>query len=272
MSSLEYSGCDTELADLGSENTDYRQRLGGPGPYLDEDFLPVPSREDATHQVNKHPISQRWGALLHIVVARSLCLSQFIYALTSILLSRFFLNLRYWLDDSHPTTGKMLDDMSSLRFQEATNLESELGSPLMRADGDCDGTNDANTRVACVQDDGWLDDGQRPEGVCNIWETFDHIRAARKLSIKTPLSTLFLRDGTLYFIVLIVLNIGQVVVAPSLCVSQLIYTLSSILMSRFFLNLRQTGEHPATERTADGPSTIRFLELDSFEGELGHPQ
>ncbi|THG92567.1 hypothetical protein EW026_g8373 [Hermanssonia centrifuga] len=71
---------------------------------------------------------------------------------------------------------------------------------------------------------------------------------AIRVGVRTPLSALLLRDGTVYFAAFLAMNIAQVLVAtmPSLQnvapVGSIILVLTPILISRFLLNLRQLGE------------------------------
>ncbi|KAI0084393.1 hypothetical protein BDY19DRAFT_1051285 [Irpex rosettiformis] len=71
-------------------------------------------------------------------------------------------------------------------------------------------------------------------------------REARRLQIKAPLATLLFRDGTIYFIILLLLNVFQVIESnaqiPSLFAMWVsvpfFQTLMPIIICRFILNLR----------------------------------
>ncbi|OSD07814.1 hypothetical protein PYCCODRAFT_1430008, partial [Trametes coccinea BRFM310] len=73
-------------------------------------------------------------------------------------------------------------------------------------------------------------------------------RAAMSLSRRPSLVALILRDGTMYFLLLVVMNIAQIVVAAEFpgnnFVAFFISPLTSILISRFLLNLREVAQEP----------------------------
>ncbi|KAJ3532388.1 hypothetical protein NM688_g7430 [Phlebia brevispora] len=81
--------------------------------------------------------------------------------------------------------------------------------------------------------------------VLTWFKTFHHTRAAARIGATVSLSGTLLRDGSVYFIVLLVFNIAQILVRsiPSLQTISPIFTaidiLSPILLSRFLLSLRQ---------------------------------
>ncbi|KAJ8473889.1 hypothetical protein ONZ51_g7565 [Trametes cubensis] len=70
-------------------------------------------------------------------------------------------------------------------------------------------------------------------------------RAAMSLDTSPSLMALILRDGTLYFLLLVLMNIAQIVVAAKIpgnnFIAFFISPLTSILISRFLLNLRQVA-------------------------------
>ncbi|THG94501.1 hypothetical protein EW026_g6979 [Hermanssonia centrifuga] len=78
-------------------------------------------------------------------------------------------------------------------------------------------------------------------------KTARNLTEGARIGMRTPLSTMLLRDGTIYFAVLLMMNIALVVIltVPSFqffgVVSTVIGTLQPILISRFLLNLRQVG-------------------------------
>ncbi|OCH89462.1 hypothetical protein OBBRIDRAFT_888385 [Obba rivulosa] len=79
-----------------------------------------------------------------------------------------------------------------------------------------------------------------------IWtKTYGTVTAARRSGIKTPLATTLLRDGTLYFLLLLAINILSIV---GFSINEFVYAvngfstpLSSIIVSHFLLNLRQVS-------------------------------
>ncbi|THG98181.1 hypothetical protein EW026_g3951 [Hermanssonia centrifuga] len=109
-----------------------------------------------------------------------------------------------------------------------------------------------------------------------LQKTFGHRIDAIRAGVQTPLSALLLRDGTVYFATLLSLNIVQVLIRTvdsSDPVSQLIETLTPILISRFLLNLRQLGE-PENETQSRFNSRVsipgfRVPTLESVVGNMG---
>ncbi|THG94811.1 hypothetical protein EW026_g6727 [Hermanssonia centrifuga] len=110
--------------------------------------------------------------------------------------------------------------------------------------------------------------------------TFTHRMAAIRVGVQTPLSAMLLRDGTVYFVVLLAINLTDVIgnTVPSLqatsaVTSNLIGTLTPILISRFLLNLRQLGE-PENETQSRFNSRFsipgfRVPTLESIVGNMG---
>ncbi|KAM5543473.1 hypothetical protein V8D89_002724 [Ganoderma adspersum] len=77
------------------------------------------------------------------------------------------------------------------------------------------------------------------------------------MALRTNYSTLILRDGTLYFLAVCVLNaiaIVYIMHTSSNLLNDIIVTLSSILMSRFLLNLRRHRTRSATGRQSMTPT------------------
>ncbi|KAI0729078.1 hypothetical protein C8Q72DRAFT_831252 [Fomitopsis betulina] len=69
-------------------------------------------------------------------------------------------------------------------------------------------------------------------------------KEARAISLKTPMVTLLLRDGTIYFTLLLVLNVLHLALEITDVFWDITYFVtgfSSIIVSRFLLNLRQVG-------------------------------
>ncbi|EMD36546.1 hypothetical protein CERSUDRAFT_95835 [Gelatoporia subvermispora B] len=85
-------------------------------------------------------------------------------------------------------------------------------------------------------------------------------RDADKANVKASLATLLLRDGTVYFIILLALNamhMASYLTNTFVNISWFLVPISSILISRFLLNLRQVY-HPMNIDTAR-PSFVRSL-------------
>ncbi|KAI0086727.1 hypothetical protein BDY19DRAFT_995482 [Irpex rosettiformis] len=88
---------------------------------------------------------------------------------------------------------------------------------------------------------------------------------ARQLRVKAPLATLLFRDGTFYFIVLLILNMLQVIKAniPSLFtmrVSQPFFeNLLPLIVCRFILNLRQVKPAGSSWISGTQSGSLRFV-------------
>ncbi|KZT08757.1 uncharacterized protein LAESUDRAFT_723688 [Laetiporus sulphureus 93-53] len=104
----------------------------------------------------------------------------------------------------------------------------------------------------------------------------------RKLRFKGSITTVLMRDGTLYFMALLLLNILEIVIKvhyensqnAASWVSVFLPPISSILISRFILNLRQlslgsvdlnTISH-STQNTPDIPSRL----VGNFGADVQH--
>jgi len=105
-------------------------------------------------------------------------------------------------------------------------------------------------------------------------KTYGIQRALSVLGCKAPLVTLLLRDGTLYFLVKLVLTaveFGSLSAPLGTDVSWIAQGIRTIIISRFLLNLRQVDDEPA--ETAARPSnltTMQFSEhfFSSFEADV----
>ncbi|KAI0086733.1 hypothetical protein BDY19DRAFT_995486 [Irpex rosettiformis] len=88
---------------------------------------------------------------------------------------------------------------------------------------------------------------------------------ARQLRIKSPLATLLFRDGTFYFIVLLMLNVLQVVKTniPSLFImevsSPFFEILPPLIVYRFILNLRQVKPAGSSWVSGNQSGSLRFV-------------
>ncbi|GJE88865.1 hypothetical protein PsYK624_049520 [Phanerochaete sordida] len=111
-------------------------------------------------------------------------------------------------------------------------------------------------------------------------KTFSQWRESRRLGLSKSITESLIRDGTIYFLLLLGVNLAQILTynltfAP---VNLLIAVMPSLLVSRFLLNLRQVAENPSP-LTSDGIDTValsqfsapRFNVADSVFGNLGEP-
>ncbi|EMD31619.1 hypothetical protein CERSUDRAFT_78066 [Gelatoporia subvermispora B] len=117
--------------------------------------------------------------------------------------------------------------------------------------------------------------------VLTWWKTWATVQMSRKHNVKTPLMTLLLRDGTLYFVgflSLIALNIAGLSTNVFTYATAFIQPLCSIIITHFLLNLRQLAHasdddnsRPSFVRDKD-PGQIRShtsrLRFDSFVGDM----
>ncbi|EKM57578.1 uncharacterized protein PHACADRAFT_206475 [Phanerochaete carnosa HHB-10118-sp] len=113
-------------------------------------------------------------------------------------------------------------------------------------------------------------------------KTYRQYREARALNIKSPLTTCLIHDGTVYFFILLALNVAQIlslyvnfVVALSIFTS----TMPQILICRFMMNLRQlnldksTTPEVGTSQQLASLHTLTFNNdtTTSFMGNMGEP-
>jgi len=104
--------------------------------------------------------------------------------------------------------------------------------------------------------------------------TYSTKRSAEKANIRMSVSGLLFRDGTLFFAALTILNIVHIICFMTGTFSQFsvfLEVLTSILISRFFLNLRQacSPSDANTLASADGSGSLRFT--SSVLGNLDAP-
>ncbi|KAI0689552.1 hypothetical protein BC835DRAFT_1418438 [Cytidiella melzeri] len=106
------------------------------------------------------------------------------------------------------------------------------------------------------------------------WVTY---REGIRIGMRVPMASLLIRDGTLYFIALLVMNIYQILnnTIPSFLVADAgtvyISVLTPMLISRFLLNLRQVDQGQETEAvsTRSRFSAIHFQQPRSLVGNMG---
>ncbi|KAI0711554.1 hypothetical protein C8Q76DRAFT_785329 [Earliella scabrosa] len=103
-------------------------------------------------------------------------------------------------------------------------------------------------------------------------------KAALSLDLHPSIMTLLLRDGTAYFLLLFVMNIGQIIVASQVpgtnWIAFFASPLTSILITRFLLNLRQVARvadrlSPSGETSSPVIST-QFPSVQLSTGLLGN--
>ncbi|KAH9899782.1 hypothetical protein C8Q73DRAFT_663375 [Cubamyces lactineus] len=104
------------------------------------------------------------------------------------------------------------------------------------------------------------------------WKTNDIRRLAAQTDVKVSLTSLIVRDGTMYFLVLLYMNTIHIVLSLTgacICIQRFTFTitfeepLTTILVSRFLLNLREVNEIRASGESTDydmsRPSFVRPL-------------
>ncbi|PIL23157.1 hypothetical protein GSI_14466 [Ganoderma sinense ZZ0214-1] len=98
----------------------------------------------------------------------------------------------------------------------------------------------------------------------------------RKLAFRTNYSALLLRDGTLYFLAVVILNVTAIVYVTNIgsnLLNDIIVTLTSILMSRFLLNLRDQraqNERESAIRTSSVEASSFALSTVRFQSNVSH--
>ncbi|EKM57647.1 uncharacterized protein PHACADRAFT_206531 [Phanerochaete carnosa HHB-10118-sp] len=109
-------------------------------------------------------------------------------------------------------------------------------------------------------------------------KTFGFWRQARRANVGTSLTTCLLRDGTIYFLVLLAINIAQLLTANSsgdvVPLTPFVATLPSVLINRFIINLR-TADSEASGSSYGGDeqrglSTLQFQRGPTTRNFLGN--
>jgi len=104
------------------------------------------------------------------------------------------------------------------------------------------------------------------------WRTYKIHSEAKRNGVQAPLATLLLRDGTIYFLLFLILNVVEIPLWLKdlyINISTYIPAMTSIIMSRFLLSLRQINDDDIN-RPIDASrahSTIRFS--NSMVGNMG---
>ncbi|KAJ3547685.1 hypothetical protein NM688_g5375 [Phlebia brevispora] len=117
--------------------------------------------------------------------------------------------------------------------------------------------------------------------IATTWiKMYRHVQEASSIGVKVGLSAALLRDGSLYFIVLFVINLAHAVILfiPSLIVANPvgIFTaiLPNIILSRFLINIRQVNTPEsgnATHFSRFSLPTLRMPSISIIIGNLGEP-
>ncbi|EMD39472.1 hypothetical protein CERSUDRAFT_80849 [Gelatoporia subvermispora B] len=92
------------------------------------------------------------------------------------------------------------------------------------------------------------------------WRTFNMRRRVEDSAIKTPLHTMLLRDGTIYFALSLctsIINIVGLTTNVFAYAAAFVTPLASVIMSHFFLNLRQVAYGRDLQPTSQRPSFVR---------------
>lgn len=111
--------------------------------------------------------------------------------------------------------------------------------------------------------------------------TFAHWRQLRRLRTTPSISTLLLRDGTIYFLFLLAVDVAQVMTYQAVNINgvanvalDILQSLPTVLTQRFMLNLRQFDQATAGDRSFWDTrqfSTIRFRAPPRVLGNIGEP-
>ncbi|EKM57611.1 uncharacterized protein PHACADRAFT_206502 [Phanerochaete carnosa HHB-10118-sp] len=98
-------------------------------------------------------------------------------------------------------------------------------------------------------------------------KTYRQYREARSLGIKSPLAIRLIHDGTVYFLILLVLNISQIVsffFADVSIVNSFANAMSPILVCRFMMNLRLVNRGGPTTSEASSSQQLASLRMPTF--------
>ncbi|EKM50266.1 uncharacterized protein PHACADRAFT_201110 [Phanerochaete carnosa HHB-10118-sp] len=109
-------------------------------------------------------------------------------------------------------------------------------------------------------------------------KTFGHWKNARRLKMKVSLTTCLLRDGTMYFIALLAVNIAQILTYDSSGgispMTMFVASLPSLFINRFIINLRAAGSETSDYSLhiggrQQGQSTLQFRRQTDRLGNIG---
>ncbi|EKM56346.1 uncharacterized protein PHACADRAFT_207607 [Phanerochaete carnosa HHB-10118-sp] len=111
-------------------------------------------------------------------------------------------------------------------------------------------------------------------------KSFKQFKDMRRLGLKFSISAVLLRDGTLYFIVLLAFNIWDILTYSNSNFAEGNYAINftgylpPLLVQRFILNLRQL-DYAANESSSDAQHSshfsVRFGVPSDFLGNIGEP-
>ncbi|EKM49822.1 uncharacterized protein PHACADRAFT_201525 [Phanerochaete carnosa HHB-10118-sp] len=155
------------------------------------------------------------------------------------------------------------------RYGSAYRNDMRLGASIIRAN---------NPHVVVYASRGSLVLSDTIVLVLTWIKTFGEWARARRLKVKVSLTTCLLRDGTIYFIALLAMNIAQLLAYDSSGVtppvSTFIMTLPPLLISRFMINLRtadsEVPNHSACiAGTQQELSALQFRESPDWLGNIG---
>lgn len=108
-------------------------------------------------------------------------------------------------------------------------------------------------------------------------KTYEQVVSARRLGQTMSVSICLLRDGTIYFVILLALNLFALLTVTTLTSKSVfdtpVVTIPPILVSRFILNLRQVDGNGGTRTDGRLPdfSAPQFEVADSVFGNFGEP-
>ncbi|KAH9926357.1 hypothetical protein B0H21DRAFT_764173 [Amylocystis lapponica] len=162
----------------------------------------------------------------------------------------------------------------------ATNLYNASQLGVVTTDGECDIQNKTpttaqnkfaiSTRVCVLASDTLV--------VLTTWRiTYGIKRAANAANMKVSLTTLLLRDGTIYFVVLSLLNIADIglyVTGVYQDMGNFIDPLTAILISHFLSHLHEVYLSGGDSITTSGSSTAHFSDMQFSSrvvGTIGAP-
>ncbi|GJE99206.1 hypothetical protein PsYK624_154550 [Phanerochaete sordida] len=112
-------------------------------------------------------------------------------------------------------------------------------------------------------------------------KTFQHWRQSRQVNHTTSVATLLLRDGTLYFLALLAMNVAQIITFSESnetwgnFVDIFLQNTPPILVQRFMLNLREFNKSERAEDNSDPEHfsrfSVSFRVPSDFLGTIGQP-
>ncbi|KZT63917.1 hypothetical protein DAEQUDRAFT_760246 [Daedalea quercina L-15889] len=106
-----------------------------------------------------------------------------------------------------------------------------------------------------------------------IWRHASMVKAAGSAQTDTSLTVILLRDGTLYFVTILALLIADTaLLIPKVYIggflSDLFYPFQVVVLSRFFLKLREANKFPGNGGSSGGPTQMSSLRFERVVGSL----